>query len=205
MKLHLVFLLGPLGVMSMSMAVAGGDGFTFMGTSEDGLVGKNSYNHCVEKAMHKLEPQRVIVPGKEFQDALFPYFEPETAPKSVPELTDLLTRPVVQQRVETMGVRYVAVILGNSGTSGNSGPFFCGWWAGFGGCGGVSTSEERTYISVALWDLQVPQASTETAGSDTGKNVMLGLILPIPILTDTKNPACADAARKILEAIKAGG
>ena len=203
MKLHLIFLLGQIGVMSMAMAA--GDGFTFMGTSDNGLVDKNSYTHCVEKAMHKLEPQRVLVPGKDFQDALFPYFEPGTAPKSVPELTQLLTRPVVQQRVETMGVRYVAVILGHSGTSAESGGILCGVGFEFGGCLGLSSNEERTDITVALWDLQVPQASAETAGSDTGKNVMLGLGIPIPFFTDTKNPACADAARKILAAIKPGG
>ena len=187
------------------MAMAAGDGLTFMGTSDNGLVDKNSYTHCVEKAMHKLEPQRVLVPGKDFQDALFPYFEPDTAPKSVPELTALLTRPVVQQRVETMGVRYVAVILGHSGTSEESGGILCGVGFEFGGCFGLSSNEERTEITVAIWDLQVPQASAETAGSDTGKNVMLGLGIPIPFFTDTKNPACADAARKILAAIKAGG
>jgi hypothetical protein len=203
MKLRLIFLLSQLGIASLAMAA--GDAITFMGTSDNDLVANNSYTRCMEKAMHKLEPHRTLVAGKDFKHALFPYFEPATAPKSVPELTALLTHPAVQQRIETMGVRYVAVILGHSGTSEDSGGILCGISFEFGGCFGFASNEERTDITVALWDLEVPQASAETAGADTGKNVVVGLGIPIPFFTDTKNPACADAARKILAEIRAEG
>src|ERR1700741_1976727 len=45
--------------------------------------------------------------SKDFEDKMYPWFEPSTAPLSTEDLTVLLARPGVLDQVRTTGVRYL--------------------------------------------------------------------------------------------------
>lgn len=74
--------------------------------------GERSIPACVADNVQRARPDLLVVPSREFQDALFPYLEPSTAPESAEGLSRLLAKPEVSARVNDLQVRYVAIIRG---------------------------------------------------------------------------------------------
>jgi hypothetical protein len=62
---------------------------------------------------------------QEFTDALFPWFEPSTAPANAEGLRFLLQRPGVMPRLQQIGVRYVVWIDGNTQQTDSGGSVAC--------------------------------------------------------------------------------
>ena len=53
----------------------------------------------------------VISPTK-FRDSMFPWFEPNNAPRDTESLSKLMLKPIVKQRIDFLRVRYVVTISG---------------------------------------------------------------------------------------------
>ena len=196
MKPRVLFLAGHFALMPTAMAA--GDAIVFLGSNEDEFR-KNLSPACMERAMQEVAPKRTVVAARKFRDALFPFFEPETAPRSVEDLTLLLSKPIIQERLESTGVRHVvAVGAARSGTSDGAGPFLCTLY----GCFGAVVSTSSAEIHVALWDLRRPQGPAHVVGTSAGRNVVIAFMVPIPFMADTRNQACSDAAKRIADAIE---
>ena len=62
---------------------------------------------------------------QEFTDAMFPWFEPSTAPANATGLKTLLARPGVSDRLNQIGVRYIVWLDGNTVKSDGGGFITC--------------------------------------------------------------------------------
>ena len=95
----------------------------------EGLGTEEKFLDCVQENLggelvHPEEGQKVkagksAVPFKifgeqQFSDALFPWFEPSTAPANAAGMRALLERPGVTERLGQIGVRYVVWLEGNT-------------------------------------------------------------------------------------------
>ena len=181
-------------VQSVS-AMAAEQGIVVLGTEQD--IRKDKTPLCLGKAIKKAEPERRIIPARQFRNALFPFFEPGTAPKSAWELSMVLGKSEVQERINKLGVRYLVVASGRTRSSSAEGAMVCPW-----GCYGVATIDKLTHLAVLIWDLQNIKDRESLDVAATGKTVVPAFILPIPFIANTKRKACNLMAEEVSSFIK---
>ena len=127
---------------------------------------------------------------QEFTDALFPWFEPSTAPASAAGLKNLLERPGVNDRLAQIGVRYVVWIDGNTRKTDGGGSVACAAGPGGAGCLGVGWWEKQSGYVASVWDLATASELGTVSTDVSGTSVLIGAIAPIPIITPVQRTAC---------------
>ena len=127
---------------------------------------------------------------QEFTDALFPWFEPSTAPVNAEGLRFLLQRPGVMPRLQQIGVRYVVWIDGNTQQTDSGGSVACAVGPGGGGCFGVGWWEKESGYVASVWDMQTAAEIGSVSADVSGTSVLIGAIAPIPIITPVRRTAC---------------
>jgi hypothetical protein len=127
---------------------------------------------------------------QEFTDALFPWFEPSTAPANADGLRVLLQRPGITERLQDIGVRYVVWVDGNTRKTDGGGSVACAVGPGGGGCFGVGWWEKESGYVASVWDMQNAHEVGSVSTDVTGTSVLIGAIAPIPIITPVRKTAC---------------
>ena len=127
---------------------------------------------------------------QEFTDALFPWFEPSTAPANAAGLKVLLQRPGVNERLQQIGVRYVVWLDGNTKKTDGGGSVACAASPGGAGCIGVGWWEKESGYVASVWDMQTATEIGQVTTDVTGTSVLIGAIAPIPIITPVRRKAC---------------
>jgi hypothetical protein len=127
---------------------------------------------------------------QEFTDALFPWFEPSTAPANAAGLRVLLQRPGVTERLQEIGVRYVVWLDGNTRKTSGGGSVACAAGPGGAGCFGVGWWEKESDYVASVWDMQSASEIGQVSADVTGTSVLIGAIAPIPIVTPVRRKAC---------------
>lgn len=127
---------------------------------------------------------------QEFTDALFPWFEPSTAPANAAGLKVLLQRPGVTERLQQIGVRYVVWLDGNTKKTDGGGSVACAASPGGAGCIGVGWWEKESGYVASVWDMQTATEIGQVTTDVTGTSVLIGAIAPIPIITPVRRKAC---------------
>jgi hypothetical protein len=163
----------------------------------------------------KTSKAKDVVPFKiygeqQFADALFPWFEPSTAPANAAGLKSVLERPGVSERLEQIGVRYVVWLDGNTRKTDGGGSIACAIGPGGGGCFGVGWWEKQSGYVATVWDLRNGTELGSVTTDVTGTSVLIGAVAPIPIITPVQRTACnrlADQLRSFLvgEDLAGGG
>jgi hypothetical protein len=191
----------------------------------EGLGTEEKFVDCVQENLggelvHPEEGQKAkagksAVPFKifgeqQFSDALFPWFEPSTAPANAAGMRTLLERPGVTERLGQIGVRYVVWLDGSTRKTDSGGSVACAVGPGGGGCFGVGWWEKQSGYVASVWDLQSGSELGSVSTDVTGTSVLIGAVAPIPIITPVQRTACnrlADQLRSFLfgEDLAGGG
>jgi hypothetical protein len=149
---------------------------------------------CVGEGMNRGENPISIVPEQEFIDAMFPWFEPRTAPLRTRDLERLMTEAVVSQKMTEFGVRYIVWLDGFTETTDRSGSISCAVGPGGGGCFGFGSWEDDANFNARVWDVgsltNVGTISTDA----TGQSYLPAFIIPIPLLARVEANACSRLA-----------
>src|SRR5690606_29720447 len=66
-----------------------------------------------------------VIPEQEFIDAMFPWFEPRTAPLRTSDLQALMEEDVVASKIAEFGIRYIVWLDGQTETTSRSGSISC--------------------------------------------------------------------------------
>ena len=127
---------------------------------------------------------------QEFTDALFPWFEPSTAPANAAGLRALLQRPGVTERLQHIGVRYVVWLDGNTKKTDGGGSVACAAGPGVAGCIGVGWWEKESGYVASIWDMQNATEIGQVSADVSGTSVLIGAVAPIPIVTPVRRKAC---------------
>ena len=149
------------------------------------------FSNCLEKRLSEYIVDLKVVPEDEFRDALFPWFERNTAPKEISDLTDLLKNALVRRRIEGLNIDFLIYVRGHTTQSELDGPFIAS-------AVGYLSAERETHMSIVVWDLEeacsVGDADIITEGRVS--LIAIGIIfIPIPAFTETK--ACIETAKRI--------
>ncbi|MEX0940983.1 MAG: hypothetical protein WD002_00390 [Pseudomonadales bacterium] len=170
------------------------------------ILGRASYNDrqtevsftdCIANALGSGSTPIRMIPGDEFKDSLYPWFEPRTAPTSADDLALLFAQPGVQERIEESQVRYLAWIEGDTVTVDQGGSMSCTITSFGGGCFGMSYWEEDASYEASIWDLQNLTSAGEISADANGTSYLAGVIVPIPVLARPGNAACKALASQL--------
>jgi len=138
-----------------------------------------------------------VVPEQQFVDALFPWFEPRTAPLRTQDLERLMAEEIVAEKIDAFGIRYIVWVDGFTETTGRSGSISCAIGPGGGGCFGFGSWEDDSEFDARIWDVG-EQTSVGTISTDaTGQSYMPAVVVPIPLLARVEANACSSLADQL--------
>jgi hypothetical protein len=149
------------------------------------------------KVKHQSGTPFKIYGEQQFTDAMFPWFEPSTAPATASGLKTLLERPGVTDRLSEIGVRYVVWLDGNTKKTDGGGSVACAAGPGGAGCIGIGWWEKHADYVASIWDLQSASEMGSVTTDVKGTSVLIGAIAPIPIITPVQSTACNRLAEQL--------
>jgi len=143
-----------------------------------------------------------VVPEQEFVDALFPWFEPRTAPLRTEDLERLMSEQMVAEKIAEFGIRYIVWVDGFTETSGRTGSISCAIGPGGGGCFGFGSWEDDSNFDARIWDVaQLSSVGTISADA-TGQSYLPAIVIPIPLIARVEANACSSLADQLKVFVK---
>ena len=158
---------------------------------------KSDFVECVGRGMSQGENAISVVPEREFIDAMFPWFEPRTAPLRATDLEQLLAEDVVAQKMNEFGIRYMVWVEGFTETTGRTGSISCTIGPGGGGCFGFGTWEDDANFDARVWDVNSLRNVGTINADATGQSYLPALVVPIPLIARVETNACNRLAAQL--------
>lgn len=189
-----------------SSIVAGGERVVLLGRRQNnGYETEADFVDCVGSALARGGSGALdVMPETEFVDALFPWFEPRTAPLKTTDLPELLSNPLIAERVERDGLRYLIWLDGVTNTTDSAGSMTCTISPGGGGCFGFVTWNRDSEYEASIWDLETQQNVGRISSEASGTSYMPAVVLPVPIIARVQAQACNGMAAQLREFLGAG-
>jgi hypothetical protein len=152
---------------------------------------------CVGERMTTGNDSISVIPEKEFVDAMFPWFEPRTAPLRTQDLERLMAEPVVAEKMAEFGVRYMVWLDGFTETSGRTGTISCTVGPGGAGCFGFGSWEDDSTFDARVWDVASLQNVGTISTDASGQSYLPALVIPIPLIARVEANACVRLADQL--------
>ena len=153
---------------------------------------------CVNKSLSKKQDYFNLIQTEYFQNMLYPWLEPRTAPQTPEDLPEFLSRDLVRGTLETHNVKYLINISGETKTNSSSGALSCAAGPGGGGCFGLAWWDDTSSYSASVWDIAQQSSVGSVSATVSGTSVIPALIIPIPIIARTKSSACDGLVKQLL-------
>ena len=170
-------------------------------TDETSEFNDSEVYDCISDGMLAINPKLQIMKPETFRSNLYPYFSMSTTPHSQEEYKNLISKPLVQQRIKTMGVQYLVTLSEARKKSDGHGGIFCGGGGPAGGCFGLSWSNNDTLLNAQIWNLQSVSVIGNVITQATGTGVIPAFVLPIPIyIPATTAASCQELGEQIAKA-----
>jgi len=154
---------------------------------------------CVNKSLLKKQNNFNVIPTENFQNMLYPWLEPRTAPQTPEDLPELLSRDLVRETMEAHKVQYLININGETKTNSSSGALSCAAGPGGGGCFGLAWWDDTSSYSASVWDIAQQSSVGSVSATVSGTSVIPALIIPIPIIARTQSSACDGLVKQLLD------
>lgn len=146
---------------------------------------------CVGKNVSGGGDKLKVIPEQDFLDAMFPWFEPRTAPVNTSDLPELINQPALAARLGEIGLRYLVWIDGTTKRTDQSGSLTCSVSAAGAGCFGFLTWENDSSYEATIWDVRNGKTVGKISSDAVGTSYMPAVILPLPIIAPVRSSACS--------------
>ncbi len=181
-----------------STGIEEGEGVVIMARSYHlGNETETKFIDCVGDAIGRGSGSLRVIPHEEFVDALFPWFEPRTAPSDTKGLPDLLKRPGVADTIAEKGVRYVIWLDGDTERTTGGGSLSCAVGPGGGGCFGFAWWQNDSKYEAAVWDITALETAGTISADVSGTSYLPAVVIPIPLIARTRAKACQGLADQL--------
>ncbi len=185
-------------VRATSTGIEEGEGIVIMARSYHlGNETETKFIDCVGDAISRGSGGLRVIPHAEFVDALFPWFEPRTAPSDTKGLPDLLKRPGVADTIAQKGVRYVIWLDGDTERTTGGGSLSCAVGPGGGGCFGFAWWQNDSKYEAAVWDITALESAGTISADVSGTSYLPAVVIPIPLIARTRAKACKGLAEQL--------
>jgi len=158
---------------------------------------RSEFVDCVGDHLGKGANSISVIPEQEFVDAMFPWFEPRTAPLRTRDLEKLMGEEVVAQKMAEFGVRYIVWVDGFTETSGRTGSISCTIGPGGGGCFGFGSWEDDSNFDARIWDVGSATSVGTISADANGQSYLPALVIPIPLIARVEANACSRLASQL--------
>lgn len=165
-----------------------GEGVVIMAKSYH--LGNETESKFIECVGDTMGSDLRVVPRREFVDALFPWFEPRTAPADTKGLPDLMSRPGVAEKIRDKGVRYIVWLDGDTERVAGGGSLSCAAGPGGGGCFGFAWWQNDAKYQASVWDLSGLEDAGTVSADFSGTSFLPAIVVPIPLIARTQSRAC---------------
>lgn len=155
------------------------------------------YIRCIEDALRRGPKGMNVISNQEFVDALFPWFEPRTAPAETKGLAKMMERPGVADKIKDMGVRYIIWLDGDTEKVASGGSLSCAAGPGGGGCFGFAWWQNTSDYDASIWDLNGLESAGSVSANVSGTSYLPALIIPIPLIARVQAKACKGLAEQL--------
>jgi hypothetical protein len=174
------------------------------------LARKHHANHeteaefvdCISDALARGSDGLEVHSTTQFEDKMYPWFEPSTAPLSTDDLTELLERPGVMQQVEDTGVRFVVWLDGSTDRVSSGGGITCAAGVGGAGCMGLAWWEDDARYDATVWDIKELSSAGTIHADVRGRSVMPAIIVPLPFIARPRAHACRGLTEQLKEFLR---
>lgn len=178
--------------------IAEGEGIVIMAKSYHlGNETEADFITCVGDSVGRGSTGLRVVPHREFVDALFPWFEPRTAPAETKGLPALMSRPKVAEMIREKGVRYVVWLDGDTDKVAGGGSMSCAAGPGGGGCFGFAWWQNDANYEATVWDLEGLEDAGTVSADFSGTSFLPAIVVPIPLIARTQSKACKGLADQL--------
>ncbi|MDT8429318.1 MAG: hypothetical protein RQ757_11180 [Pseudomonadales bacterium] len=152
---------------------------------------------CVGNRMSSGADSIRVVPEQEFVDAMFPWFEPRTAPVHSEDMQTLMAQQQVAEKISEYGIRYIVWLDGQTETSNRIGSISCTIGPGGGGCFGFGSWEDDSNFEARVWDVNSLVNVGTISADASGQSYMPAIVIPIPLIARVEANACSSLASQL--------
>ncbi len=163
---------------------------------------EGSFVQCVANTVSSGSDGIQVVAEQDFLDAMFPFFEPRTAPMRTSHLQELMGLEVAAQRIEQFGVEYIVWLDGFTERSDGGGSMSCVIGPGGGGCFGFGTWTDDSNFEAEVWDLDTLDSVGSISTDANGQSYMPAVVIPIPLIARVEANACSGLGNQLKQFIK---
>jgi hypothetical protein len=189
----------------MPTAIARDEGVVILAKPQvEGTGAEVDFMNCVSARLARGVEPVAMYENQAFQDTLYPWFEPSTAPVRPEGVATLLGRPIVAKRLSETGVRYVVWVDGNTRKTDGGGSIACGAAPGVIGCIGFGWWEKQSDYQATVWDLKTAKSAGSVSTNITGTSALIGLGVPLPFIARVQGTACDRLAGQLRTFLKGG-
>lgn len=155
----------------------------------------SSFIDCLGNQLDNLHFE--VMAEQEFIDALYPWFEPRTAPKRLDRLKALMGEPVIREKVQRERIRYLVWLDGEVESHGMSGAMNCAMGPSGAGCFGYTAWDKNAMFEAIVWDLTDLTEEARIRVDSEGTSYVIGIVAPIPLLSPVKSQACSGMGEQL--------
>lgn len=153
---------------------------------------------CIGNHIRSADSDVNVMTELEFMNALYPWFEPRTAPLRPADIERLLQVKPVMEKIATMNTRYMVWIDGKTTRTDGAGSMTCGISPGGAGCFGFGTWSNDSNYEAVIWDFSRLEEVGRMSTTATGQSYMPAIVIPIPIIAPVQGTACEGLASQLL-------
>jgi uncharacterized membrane protein len=156
----------------------------------EGAGTDDEFMDCVGENLSEGRRGLRVLGNDAFVDAMFPWFEPGTAPSKAEAVTTILSQPGVSEHIAASGVRYIVWLDGATRRTDGGGSIACGAAPGAAGCIGFGWWEKEADYEATIWDLRQAKSAGSVGTNVTGTSAIIGAVVPIPFIARVQGTAC---------------
>lgn len=162
---------------------------------------EGSFVQCVANVVSSGSRPINVVGEQEFLDAMFPFFEPRTAPMRTGHLRELMDIDVAKSKMDEYGIEYIVWLDGITQRSEQAGSISCTIGPGGGGCFGFGTWQDDSNFEAEIWDMDTLETAGSISTDANGQSYMPALVVPIPLIARVEANACSGLGNQLKQFI----
>ena len=155
--------------------------------------------NCVGKHIAARDKSIEVIDELEFVNALYPWFEPRTAPLQAPDIERLMQHEPVALKMAELKTEYLIWLDGSTVRNNSAGSMTCAIGPGGAGCFGFGTWNNDSNYEAAIWDFTDQAEVGRINTSASGQSYMPAVVVPIPIIAPVQGTACNSIGDQLLE------
>jgi len=162
-----------------------------------GAETEEDFVSCIGRNMGGGGNAVAVVSQQDFQDAMFPWFEPRIAPLATTDLPELLSQPEMASRLEEIGLRYLIWVDGSTQRVDESGSMSCTITPGGAGCFGFLSWENDSSYEASVWDVRNGRPVGKVSSDANGTSFVPAVVVPVPFIARVRAQACNSMANQL--------